>query len=822
MAIQSPIRGLEKLRSGPVWQKCREAFFESGDPAPVLDSVTAETDALTLTAFRETLEPAFPTGLAAIAVGGFGRRELFPYSDVDIAFLVDDERQNARLKDPLAEFARLMWDAGLRLSHSVRTVAECAQVQERNIELHISLLDRRLLCGDTRVFDRLEEKLPRFLERQSELLARHLCRMTRERHQRFDNTPHHREPDIKEAPGGLRDLHFSAWLRQLHRGFGGRPEPSAAFLGAARCYLHYQAQRDQNVLKAQAQEELAAQPFSRSASASAWTQEFYRHARLVYTEARRAMESPERSEGSLFSQLREWRSRLSTGEFTVSRERVYLRRPSQLASDPGLVFRLFAFVARHGIAPAADTERRLEQNRAGFAAYCAASPGLWRDFEEILKLPHAALALSVMRDTGMLEALLPEWSRVVGLADAGFHRGSTVDEHALAAARELSSLRATQDPGRRVFAALLEEMRNPAPLLVTLLFQHAGLGEGQEAAAASAERACAALRRLEFPAAEQDEVSFLIEHQPDLASAIQSRDLNNPEVVRALAVRAGTIERLKALTLLTYADLAAAQPAASTPWKIEQLAKAYHAVRRELQQELESERIQAVPENLPAPADFLAGFPVRYLRTHSRAEIEAHARLRELSRPTGAAVSIERSSGAYQATLVARDRPFLFASVTGALSSFGLDIVKAEAFGNARGLVLDTFVFTDPKRTLELNPTEVERLRETIGKAAAGKLDTQKLMQDRRRPAKLKRRTAPSVAFEDCGPATLVEIRTEDRPALLYDLAVVFGLAACNIDVVLIDTEGHKAIDVFYVARDRAPLSPELRASLEKKLLEAC
>ena len=201
-----------------------------------------------------------------------------------------------------------------------------------------------------------------------------------------------------------------------------------------------------------------------------------------------------------------------------------------------------------------------------------------------------------------------------------------------------------------------------------------------------------------------------------------------------------------------------------------------------------------------------------------------YIRLYDLSRPTGVAVRLERADGAYQLTVVARDMPFLFASLAGALSSFGMDILKAEAFSNAKGLILDTFIFTDPRRTLELNPSEADRLQDLIRKVATGKADVPNLLKNRPHPDPKRPTEPPSVVFdcEACGTATLVEISTDDRPGLLYDLAAVFSSAACNIDVVLIDTKGHRAIDVFYVAHGGGKLNEETQATLKERLLAAC
>jgi [protein-PII] uridylyltransferase len=260
------------------------------------------------------------------------------------------------------------------------------------------------------------------------------------------------------------------------------------------------------------------------------------------------------------------------------------------------------------------------------------------------------------------------------------------------------------------------------------------------------------------------------------------------------------------------------------PWRLDQLWRAYSVTQHELMRELETDRIQQVPENLPGNAAFVKGFPQRYLRAHSSTEIEEHLQLFERSRPTGVAIKLDPLETAYRITIVARDKPSLFASFAGAISSFGLDILKAEAFSNSAGVILDTFVVGDPKRILQLNPSESDRLGDLIQRIALGRTDAHKLMRARALPDASKRTQPPRVEFdsEACPTATLVEINTEDRPGLLYSLATVFSSNACNIDVVLVDTKGHRAIDVFYVAHERRKLSPEMQSRLKDRLLAAC
>ncbi len=820
---------VEKLHSSPAWNQIQQNFLVAGEAAPVLAGLTASIDQIALHAYNASFAQALPTGLTMLAVGGFGRRELFPYSDVDVLLLVERESQTSALKDALSGFVRTLWDAGLRLSHSVRTIAECVTINEQNVELSVSLLDRRWLAGDRELFGKLESKIPGFLQRQALTLSRHLRQLARIRHDKHQGTLYHLEPDVKEAPGGLRDLHLIGWLGKLRNA---DPEAGAAlaastrFLHSLRCFLHYRARRDQNLLNFDAQEAIVEQSFLAIREPSAFMREYFLNARAIYNEARRAIDRSEKSERSLVGQFRDWRTRLSNSDFTVSNERVLLRAPAQLESDPAIILRLLEFVARHGIALAADTERRLETNRAAFGKYCATHNSLWSSLETILSLPHASMALRAMQNTGLVGAMFPEWENIVCLVVPDYYHRYTVDEHTLTAIEKIGELNRSSEPILRRFADILSEIENLALLRFALLFHDSGKGGNSgNHAQVSVQLAREAMRRIGMPADQQSTAEFLIEHHLDLSAVMNSRDLDDPPTARMLADRIGTLERLKLLVILSYADISAVNPAAMTPWRLEQLWQTYRITHQELVRELETDRIQEVPNDLQSPADFIKGFPVRYLRTHQPEQIKAHSRLKELSRPTGAAVQIEKLEGFYRATIIARDRPALFAALAGAISSFGLDIVKAEAFSNTKGLILDTFVFSDPNRTLDLNPEELERLQQTLEQVALGKLEVDQLLRGRPMPPKQKRRTVqPSVHFDPdaCATATLVEIVAEDRPGLLYDLASNFSAAGCNIDVVLIDTEAHKAIDVFYVASDGQKLTRELEQLLEKRLLSVC
>jgi [protein-PII] uridylyltransferase len=346
---------------------------------------------------------------------------------------------------------------------------------------------------------------------------------------------------------------------------------------------------------------------------------------------------------------------------------------------------------------------------------------------------------------------------------------------------------------------------------------------------ASLDLAGAAMTRIAMPDPDRETVLFLIRNHLVLSSTMQARDVFDPQTICDVAGQMETVERLKALTLLTYADISAVNPTVMTPWRADQLWQLYLMVYNELTRELEADRIESAPALPPERAAFLEGLPKRYLRTHSEAEIDAHmaleARARDPKAPRGAAVEIRKLEAAWQMTLAAPDRPGLFASAAGTLSGFGLNILRAEAFANRRGMVLDTFTFADPLRNLELNPSEVDRLRSAAERVIAGKMDVKELLRNRPKlsPPSRNARIPSRVNIDPNASqtATLIEIVAQDRPGLLYDLASAISSHGANIEVVLIDTEAHKAIDVFYVTAEGKKLTPEKQEALAEALSRA-
>jgi [protein-PII] uridylyltransferase len=809
-----------------------EAWERPGD---ALERRTAQVEAVVCAAYEKHLAAVAPEGLALLAVGGFGRRELFPNSDVDLLILTEKEAVPERLRDALRAFLQSLWDCGLRVSHSVRTPGDCAELHDRNIELNVSLLDERFLAGDRGLHARLGLALARFVHGQRQALARSLCRMTRERHTANGGSIYQLEPNIKEGPGGLRDYQLISWMNRLRNTQPDRmpraetiPEllPARDFLFGLRCHLHQRAGRDSNTLTFDLQEEIADRFRTDAAD---WMRRFYAHTRAISQAALWAIETVDEQSSSLLLQFRDWRSRVSNAEFFVSRERVYFRAPQRLEHDPELALRLFEFVGRHGMSLAHETERRLSEQLPRLSPVLRQPEGsVWRGVERLLATPYCARALRAMQQSGVLAAIFPEWEGVECLVVRDFYHRYTVDEHTLRAIEILTELRNSSDPARKHFADLYSEVDDAGLLALSLIFHDLGkAARTGRHVAESVKLADRALARLSVPEEKRRAVRVLIEGHVDLSTVMNSRDLDDPGTARFLAERAGTLEILKKLTLLTYADISAVNPTAMTPWRLEQLWRVYLIAYRELTRELESDRIaEPAAAEVVGAARFLEGFPVRYLRTHSQADIEAHMELELRSRERGVALDIRRENGFYRLTLVAADRPALFASVAGALAGFGMNILKAEGFANRHGTLLDSFVFEDPHRALELNPTEVDRLRVTIERVVLGRLDVKELLRSRPVPAPpgKRSRVVPTVSFDGqaSDTATLIEVVAEDRPGLLYALTSAIASVGANIQVVLIDTKAHKAIDVLYVTWAGKKLSAEQQATLRERLLAAC
>ncbi len=789
-------------------QQIRDAFFQNLSAGNALSQRTELVDQLV----RERWE-WMPKGIALAAVGGYGRRELFPYSDIDLLILTPDEKTQTAIKDPLSMCLRDLWDKGLRISQSVHIPGDCNQIDAANAELAVSLLDRRFLAGDEALFRQIKD--PRAE------LGRNIAELTKERHNRFQNTLYHLEPNVKDAPGGLRDLQVLRWFAQLGSTGDGHAEEvfpqEIEVLFEIRCFLHYLGERDDNKLSFERQDEIAA--LCGAATPEELMRRYYRAVRSISRLANRRLETFEAKRSSLFSQFRDRSSRLSNSDFSIVHGEVYFRSSTAIQTDPNVVPRLFEFLAHHGLPLSASAETRVRLGLDVFRTWIDSHQPLWPAFRSILRQPHGPKALRAMHACGALQAIFPELLEMEALVIRDFYHRYTVDEHTLVAIETVLALRGQTGD---MFADIAAESEDLDLLATALLFHDVGKGTPDEGHVEVSRRIAEdALKRVGMSEHDRGMVTFLIGSHLEMSAMMNGRDLSDPVTHRDMAAKTGTVERLKLLTLLTYGDISAVNPSAMTPWRKQLLWKLYSQTYTELTRELSARIKQPEVATNPALVQFLEGLPPRYLRTHSEEEISEHLRMEREGGHRGVHVSLKKSA-AWVLTVVAGDRPYLFSSTAAALSSFGFNILKAEAFGNARGTVIDTFSFADPARNLDLNPAEKDDVVRTVTRAIRGEISVDNLLKRRPKTKPDHRAIAASrvnVDNQASSSATLIEMAAQDRPGLLYDISAVISKRGANIEVVLVDTEAKRAIDVFYVTRAGAKLRDEEAKELADAIL---
>ena len=857
MAASSLISELRDSLSDESARIQRE-FEAFGDGRAALAQRTRLVEDILARLWRDIISPdqTKPVNFALVATGGFGRGWLFPYSDIDLLFLFGDRLAEQAFKDPIRRFSQELWDLRLKLSPASRTLSECDRYDANNTEFTISLLDCRYLSGDHDLFRRLHDKvIPKVVMRESKALLQGLAEVTRERHAKYGMTLYHLEPNLKEAPGGLRDCNVASWLAlisamdklhdwpdasSLRAPVRRQLEAALDFLMSARCFLHFRHGRDDNTLSWEAQDEAAARKVGAGEAAELspadWMRIYFGHARAVQRSVTQLLEEIPEAWSALYRQVQSWRSRLTTPDFSVVDGLIFLQQPSAL-QDPEVLLRLFHFMAHHGLKLSATTEYRIEQALPALASTPPRGAELWLYLQETLLQPHAADGLRAMHSLRLLTLLLPELKLIDSLVVRDFYHRFTVDEHSFLAIESLHRLKQSQSEWDRRYAELLGELENPELLYLALLLHDTGKGvAGGNHVEASLEIAGRAMDRLDADPKEREEVLFLIANHLELSAALR-RDIFNPETVAAFADKVGTPERLKMLCLLTYADVKAVNPEALTPWKAENVWQLYmgadnylnHSADQRVHADVNDEKLARLRSLAPVTSskfkEFLEGFPQRYLLVHSPEEVMRHMTMADQLGDDPVQVELKRGRHWYELTLLTRDRPFLFAKLAGVLAAWGMNIVKANAFSNEAGIVVDTLYFTDRFRTLELNLSEWDRFRRSVTSVLLGEADLEKMLRDRQRAEKgaiAKVKVETKIEFDDScsSTSTLVQLITQDRSRLLHRIASCLSDQDCNIEIALIDTEGQMAIDTFYLTSRGAKLKPEHCRRVEKALLE--
>jgi [protein-PII] uridylyltransferase len=850
---------ISELRASVAEQSARIAtdFAASGDGRATVLHRTRLIEDILKRLWQDLFAPgeASPKAFTLLATGGFGRGWLFPYSDVDLLFLHTDHRGEETHKDAIRRFSQELWDLKLKLSPATRTLAECDRFDPNNTEFTISLLDCRYLAGDRDLFARLHDKIiPRLVTREAKPLLQGLAEVTRARHAKFGETVFHLEPNIKETPGGLRDCNLASWLALISAmsKLGDWPESGSLraqvrkqldaaveFLMAARCFLHFRQQRDDNVLSWEAQDEAAARKIGASDSndltAADWMRIYFGHARAVQRTVTQLLDEIPETWSSLRRHFQALRSRPTSPDFSVVDGMIFLQQSASLR-DPEMLLHLFHFMAHHGLRLSATTQHRIEQELPALAVTPPRGAELWLYLQETLLQPHAAEALRAMHSLRLLTLLLPELKPIDSLVVRDFYHRFTVDEHSILAIESLHRLKDSKSEWDQRYAELLTELEDPELLYLALLLHDTGKGvPASNHVEASLEIAGHCLDRLDVDPEERSTVLFLIANHLEMSAQLR-RDIFNPETVAAFADKVGTPERLKMLCLLTYADIKAVNPEALTPWKAENVWQLYIGAANYLNRsadqrvhgDADGEKLARLRSLAPVMGakfkDFVEGFPQRYLRVHSAEEIMRHIQLADNLGRDPIQVDLRRGRHWYELMLITKDRPSLFASLTGVLAAWGMNIAKANAFSNQAATVVDTLYFTDRFRTLELNLSEWDRFKKSIVAVLSGQADLEKMLRDRQRGekhAKVKVVVETRIDFDDesSSASTLLQVIAQDRPRLLHRITSCLSQQHCNIEIALIDTEGQMAIDAFYLTADGKKLSPQSQSKVRQALL---
>lgn len=796
--------------------------------------------------------------MALFAVGGFGHGLLFPYSDVDLLVLHDADPEAASAR-ALEAFFTCQWDIGLKPGQAVRTPGQCRDIAAADVGVFTSLLDARRLAGA----ERLERELraitadPSLWTPDAYLAAK--LEERAQRHARFDDTTHNLEPDLKDGPGGLRNLDLIRWL-------GKRLVGVDDLDGLVRANLLEASERDalRNArtvlrrdryglhLEAGRAEERLLFDWQRAVAARLG----YEDANTVGNEAiERFMQDYFRAAGAterllvqLLERLQEYLNPLPPPRdldehFVLRGSRIELRDPDWLLRAPEGLIEVFAkrFEVEGCSGTTAATMRAVEHALVAHGTSLSRSPPVLSAFLALLRRGADAVGvIDALNRHGILAAILPPFARVVGRMQYDLFHVYTVDEHTLRVLRNIA--RYAQPEARAALPLACEafaRIAKPELLLLAGIFHDIAKGRGGDHSSLGETEARAFCRNLGLDEVDIDEVAWLVRWHLLMSVTAQRQDIADPEVVHRFAVQVGDWARLDLLYLLTIADIAGTSPRLWNSWKDRLLADLYVAARYVLRRDLERParaeiRIREARERAlgllvergfePTAADRALGqFPDTAL-LRQRAEVLAWQGAALLDDPMARTVVAVRNPdvrGGTEVFVCTPDRDGVFAAVAATLDRLRLDVVAARVMTSRDGRALDTFTVLEAGTQLPAPAERAGALRDALQRAlGAATLRTQPARRSlTRRLRHFQRPPRMDFAGDEGRPLTRLALVCSDRPGLLVAIAQAFLDAGVRVHDARIATFGDQVEDFFELSdRRNAPLDAKLQATLRAAL----
>lgn len=797
--------------------------------------------------------PTSAEKMAFVATGGYGRGLLAPFSDIDLLFLLPYKQTS--WGESIIEFMLYMlWDLGFKVGHATRTVDQTVKFARQDVTTRTALLDARLLWGNAPLFAEFQTRFWREVVRGSgrEFVEAKLAERD-ERHKRAGASRYLVEPNVKDGKGGLRDLHTLHWLaRYLSDTAPQQNGVEAAFfqvdeyhtyhkcedfLWKVRCALHFTAGRAEERLSFDLQPELARQLGYTQVSGMLQVERFMRHYFLVarqvgaltrtlcaVLEDKQLKEAPKLN--GILSPLT-WRRRVELkriSDFRIENGRITFEDHDIFRRDPVNIVRLFYHADKYNASIHPEILRLLRGSLRHINDDLRSDAEAGRLFMELLtSRNNAANVLRSMNEAGVLGRFLPEFGRIVALAQFNMYHHFTVDEHLIRSIAQLSDIEhgrfADQLP---LSTKIIANIQNRRALYLATLLHDAGKGREEDHSIVGARLARSAGPRLGLSKAETETVAWLIENHLVMSQIAQSRDLNDPKTIRDFADIVQSRERLKMLLVLTVADIRAVGPGVWNGWKGQLLRTLYYETEPLLAgghtAKPRSERVAMAKRAL---ADALATWPEAardklltqhtnpyWLRTDADKQ-KADAHLLRTADEAGTAVATAITTDPFTQvsaiTVLAPNHPRLLAEIAGACAAANANIVDAQIFTTTDNRALDTISLTRECADADDEKRRVTRIAANIEKVVSAQASLQSLMEKKRSNNARVRAFTKTIEAEVTidndlsDQLTVIEVSGLDRPGLLYELTTALSDLGLDIGSAHIATFGERAVDVFYV-----------------------